>query len=203
MIFSVTLLLLFFKNNFLCAQYLIFCCHLRGNVSVLSRKQTYYWTIITSIIYLVPASFDTYMCIDITFYICKKNSYRNTLRLALFFPFHKRKKLKIIKMWKCNSFSQVWNHYLLCIYEVPGTMLHTWNNMNNKTSQEPCPNRVTLPGGMWTVIKITLMSENLQVKGCHKGKYLMLWWWFDQVRENTITLLHHLHLNFRDDFGLT
>lgn len=53
-------------------------------------------------------------------------------------------------------------------------MLHAWNTMNNKTSQEPCPNRVTLPWGMWTVIKITLMSENLQVKGCHKEKYLML-----------------------------
>lgn len=53
MIFPVTLLDLFFKNNFLYTQYLIWCCH-RGNVSVLSKKQTHHWIIITPITYVVP-----------------------------------------------------------------------------------------------------------------------------------------------------
>lgn len=53
MIFPVTLLDLSFKNNFLYTQYLIWCCH-RGNVSLLSKKQTHHWIIITPITYVVP-----------------------------------------------------------------------------------------------------------------------------------------------------
>ena len=60
MILSVTLLDLFFKNNFLCAQYLIFLCHLRGNVSVL-RNRLYHWTIMTPILYPVLTVSDIYV----------------------------------------------------------------------------------------------------------------------------------------------
>lgn len=55
------------------------------------RNRPYHCMIIAPILFLGPTAFDVdvcaYVCIDITLYTFKNQSYVNTLRLASFFPF--------------------------------------------------------------------------------------------------------------------